>query len=58
MSKPTSETICINSTLAEIECEAIHYDTSGVPVPSRVNHKRTGKQPNRRKAAPRKKRRH
>ena len=57
MSKAKSETISINSTLAEFECEAINYDTPAVPVPSRVNHKRIGKQSNRRKAAPRKKRR-
>ena len=58
MSKAASETISINSTLAEIECEVIPYDASGVPAPSRVNHKRPVKQSNRRKAATLKKRRH
>jgi hypothetical protein len=58
MSKPSSETISIHSTLAEVECEVINFDAPSAPVPSRVNQKRTGKQSNRRKASARKKRRH
>jgi hypothetical protein len=57
MSKGTSETISINSTLTEFECEAINYALPGIHVPARANHKRTEKHSGRRKPTRRKKRR-